>query len=464
MVYGSNGLTLSETTGDYTRKEQQNHTAGRSGRFYDSLNIPLGNIQYGQSREVLLECGQDVGPSSEIYVNLQFNPVDGEKTTLCSRRSVQQATTTFLPQEIAYHSFRARICAFLSSLSPLVNEQHQPLPAGDLLEKRGELEVLITSIASFNYPDDANQSLLTDLAGADPAGQIRLALSTHAFYTRWGKHYLPSLHNAYAKQVCNSFKDAGPLQFGKDSPLFIYCRDKLDKAFDSLPAPKPSVVLKDATGSPIKSKVITMSSYHRPSNPCFAGDCTVKLGGRNYSVLLRDLLPGTSLWTPAGSRKVQQIVKTNVYKQEMCDMGMCRITPYHPVSVDGTWAFPNDIAEKRMLYTGMIYSLLLEKDDNTDAHAVEVGGVLAVTLGHGITNIANSRDARAHPFLGNYERVVESLERLPLGLDGVLVSRGIVRDQTTGLVCGFQGKSIEAENEVEQWAAKIEKRIALKCG
>jgi hypothetical protein len=31
-----------------------------------------------------------------------------------------------------------------------------------------------------------------------------------------------------------------------------------------------------------------------------------------------------------------------------------------------------------------VYSLLLQRDGNVDAHGVEVGGILAVSLGHGI--------------------------------------------------------------------------------
>jgi hypothetical protein len=455
-ICGSKNLTFAETTGEYIRREKQKSIADQNGRFRQNLEIPFSNLQYGQSREILLEYGQDFDPSSEIYVSLDFNPLDGEKNTLCSERSVQQTTTTFLPQEIAYHISRAQICAFLSSLAPLNNEEHQPLPARALPTKRTEFEALMASIPSLNFPDEYNQSLLSDLLGADPEGQIRLAISTDNYYNRWGKHYLPSLHNAYAKQICNSFKDAGPLQFSKDSPMFIRCRDKLDLAFDSLPAPKPSVVLKDVTGSPIQFKNIVMSSYHRSSNPCFAGDCTVKLGDSNASIALRDLTPGTSVWTPAGSRKVSQIVRTSVRKQEMCVAAMCRITPYHPVSVDGKWAFPNDIKEKRMLYTGMIYSLLLEKDDNVDAHAVQVGGVLAVTLGHGLTDSTTCRDVRAHSFLGNYETVMESLARLPLGLDGILVSRGMTRDEKTGLVCGFRGKKAAMEKEMEKGSEEVE--------
>jgi hypothetical protein len=462
-VYGSSNLTLAETTGEYVRKKKHDLTVdGEYHRFQKTLKIPLGNLQYGQSRDILLEYGQEVDPASEISVNLEFKPVDGLKSAVSTARSIQQLTTILSPPEIAYHISRARICNFLSSLAPLKNEQHQHLSAKELPAKRAELETLITTISSIRYPDEGNQSLLTDLSGADPSGQISLAISTDTFYNRWGKHYLPSLHTAYVKQICNSFKDAGPLQFGKDSPLFIQCRDRLDRAFDSLPAPKPSVVVKDATGNPVKKSVV-MSHYHRASNPCFAGDCAVRLGDRNASIILKDLTPGTSLWTPAGSRKVVQIVRTSVRGQEMCLVGMCRVTPHHPVYVNEKWAFPLDIKEKRMLYTGMIYSILLERDKNVDAHAVEVGGVLAATLGHGLTDMSVTGNVRAHTFLGSYERVEKDLAKLPVGLDGVLVSRGMTRDIESGLVSGFLGKTGRTASQRGEKADKMRSCVLVEC-
>jgi hypothetical protein len=83
-------------------------------------------------------------------------------------------------------------------------------------------------------------ALMQDLVGPEPFGQVSLALSRVEYLTRWGQHYLPSLHGAHTRQACNSFKDPGPLQYGTDSPLFIRCRDALSSAFDDLPAPEPS--------------------------------------------------------------------------------------------------------------------------------------------------------------------------------------------------------------------------------
>jgi hypothetical protein len=430
---------LAETTGEYVRPQQKSTDGDIGQTFKESLKIPLGNLQYGQSRDVYLDFGLFFDPNSTITVDVDFNLVDGVRSDFHARKNILD-TSSLPAEEIAYHISRSRICAFLSSLAPLSNEQHQAISAKNLPEKRVELETLISSISSLNHFDEASQSLLTDLAGPDPAGQIRLAISTDTYYNRWGKHYLPSLHNAYAKQICNSFKDAGPLQFGKHSPLFNRCRDRLDRAFDSLPAPKPSVVLKDVTGQPIKSRAIVMSSYHRKSNPCFTGDCVVRLGDVDGQIILQDVTPGISVWTPAGSRKVVSILRTNVQDEDMCILGTSRVTPFHPVCVQGKWVFPNDIAEKRTVYTGMIYSLLLEEDPEVNAHAVDIGGITAVTLGHGLTEMTNNGDVRAHPFLGSYEKVVQSLELLSIGPDGALVSGGMVRDKETGLACGFLKK------------------------
>ena len=58
-----------------------------------------------------------------------------------------------------------------------------------------------------------------------------------------------------------------------------------------------------------------------------------------------------------------------------------------------------------IVYIGDIYSLLLESDQDDGAHGVEVGGVLAATLGRGVVGGEGS-DVRAHPFFAGYEKVL----------------------------------------------------------
>ena len=79
---------------------------------------------------------------------------------------------------------------------------------------------------------------------------------------------------------------------------------------------------------------------------------------------------------------------------------------------------------------------MLEPDKDVDAHGAEVGGQLAVTLGHDITRANIAEDNRLHAFFGDYMKVQKSLTRLKVR-DDVLISMGMERDGVSGLTCEF---------------------------
>ena len=137
--------------------------------------------------------------------------------------------------------------------------------------KREKLNTLISDLEATKSNDELNQSLLHDLSG-----EISLALSTHEIYMKWERHYLLSMYNAHFKQFCNSFKDSGPLQYEKHSPLFITCKDRMEQAFESLSPQIPSIALINKRGN-LKKGAVSMSSYHDRDGNCFASGCRVKL-------------------------------------------------------------------------------------------------------------------------------------------------------------------------------------------
>ncbi|KAL1836551.1 hypothetical protein VTJ49DRAFT_5028 [Mycothermus thermophilus] len=224
-------------------------------------------------------------------------------------------------------------------------------------------------------------------------GQIALALLNATYYSRWGEHYLPSLAGAHARQACNSFKDAGPLRYGRDSPLFAKCRDRLDEAFDNLPPPEPSA---------------PVVRYYQTGTTS-----TISRGGG---------------------------FKTG---------GMVLVTPWHPIrrlSAAAAWEFPKDASLRTVRYTGAVYSVQLERDDHVEAHAMLVNGVWSVTLGHGLTGTAagERQDVRSHAFFGDYDKVSASLARLPRKEGGLVLAGGVMRDPKTGNVCGFSRMPVKA--------------------
>ncbi|KAL2265983.1 hypothetical protein VTJ83DRAFT_5335 [Remersonia thermophila] len=163
---------------------------------------------------------------------------------------------------------------------------------------------------------------ITPEATAAWTGQVALALLHPAYYARWGKHYLPSLAGAHARQACNSFKDAGPLRYGRDSPLFRRCRDRLDEAFDNLPPPEPKPRGAGGGGPGYRACAISMRAYNNVYGGCFAGCSRVLVAGEGGEkgrwVRIGRLRRGMEVVTPRGPRRVVSVVRMPVRRQEMC--------------------------------------------------------------------------------------------------------------------------------------------------
>ncbi|ROW03091.1 hypothetical protein VMCG_05776 [Cytospora schulzeri] len=348
-------VTIQQPTGASVDRQDAVLVAG--GNY--GLVISLGNIQYGQSRDIYLQWKSSSANDDELcppFVNaaLQYYQMTGTQCTNHASRSLHDLSfTTLSDAEMAYHISRSRICAFLAELFPIdplgEHRVDGTLIYGDgLTQKQTQLRDLIASIPAAHYPKDPKcNSLLQDLRGPEPLGQISLALSRPDYFTRWGQHYLPSLHGAHARQLCNSFKDPGPLQYGAESPLFIKCRDALSTAFDDLPAPTPSNLPPVGAshmwmrrckrshvdpGSFSRFRDIQMSSYNSSSAPCFAGCTRVRLAsGRR--VRISSLRRGVCVATPLGPREVAAVLVTPVCRREMIRLEGVLVTPWHPVAL-----------------------------------------------------------------------------------------------------------------------------------
>ena len=119
---------------------------------------------------------------------------------------------------------------------------------------------------------------------------------------------------------------------------------------------------------------------------------------------------------------------------DLCLIGRLAVTPWHPVKFGDSWVFPAKVCEPEPMACNYVYSILLEPSTGPGMHALNVEGVWCVTLGHGCTD-----SVRSHPFLSDYTLVVESLSRMEgYSTHGVVDGAGVVRDEETGLVCGFK--------------------------
>ncbi|RGP63859.1 inter-alpha-trypsin inhibitor heavy chain h3 [Fusarium longipes] len=456
----SKPLEVYETTGASVEQKPVEF-ADDSEDSLAELTLTLGNLQFGQSRDLFLGLNN----AKEIVTLSQRDPTRSfvqayltyVKPGNCLKsRKVLEATmskdATFIPMataqrsvldfsdvpasEVAYHESRSLICNFISSMF-IIQRDGERSVAPDMKHKHDELKTLVEKLPAKDFEDEKNKSLMLDVAVEEPKGQVSMAIENKEYFRRWGCHFLPSLLNAHTRQVCNSFKDPGPLQYGTDSPLFISCRDSLDQIFDNLPVPEPSCVPVASVGGgyrPTSSLPVSMSAYRNSSGVCFAASTEVTLASGRV-VQMRKLRRGMKVRTPSGSRRVAIVLKTPVEQEVLCRVGDILVTPWHPISLDGKrWDFPANAATAIVMYTGCIYSILLERDANVAAHAIRVGDMWGVTLGHGLTS---GNDVRAHSFFGDYNSVGKSLLGLNRRSNGVVIGNGVERNEG-GRVMGFQ--------------------------
>lgn len=474
-------VTIQQQTGASVDRQDAVQVAGGN---YEQV-ISLGNIQYGQSRDIYLQWKSSSENDDEFcppFINaaLQYSKMTGTQCTKHASRSLHDLSfTTLTDAEMAYHISRSRICAFLADLFPIdplgEHRVDKTLETKQgLAQKQTQLHDLIASLPAAHFPKEPKcNSLVQDLSGPEPLGQIALALSRKDYFDRWGQHYLPSLHGAHARQLCNSFKDSGPLQYGADSPLFRRCRDALSNAFDDLPAPQPSnfppagrghgSILghmgmgRRQRGLRFSSRAIDMSSYNSSAAPCFAGRTRVRLASGEH-VRMSALRKGARVATPLGPHEVAAVLVTPVRRRLMVRLEGVLVTPWHPVALptdddavarrDGglEWVFPAHVCHRQLVrYTGAVYSVLLQRDEDAGAHAIALAGerredvpFWGVTLGHGLTSARERNDVRAHRFFGSYDRVVRSLKNLGVRKDGLVLGGGVRRCKATGLVKGFK--------------------------
>ncbi|KAI8955319.1 U-box domain-containing protein [Xylaria longipes] len=439
------GVLLKSTTGKSIH-EPRDEKAGSS-----TITVHLDNLQYGQSRDIYLENVDQSGQQTTFRLQ-EKHRVMAVKLTFSRMKSPHYVVfadhdmleTSSLPGSvIAYHQSRSMICSLLSSFFELAPRsfEYKKLSWKHIGYYRRQLENVFNTIPARNYKDQHNVSLMEDLTG-----QIRQALSLQYYFMRWSGHFFLSLWNAHAKQLCNSFKDPGPLMYN-NNPLFIKCRDLLDMAFDDIPPPVPVVINK----------------WNRPADPCFAASSRVLLAS-GYEVPVCTLKQGMMVHTPVGPHRVQAVLKTAVRESVMSRVGNLIVTPWHPINADPSrvynrrvWDFPANVTERTTTYSGIICSVLLEPHGDLDAHAIRVGDVWGVTLGHGVLD---GSDVRAHPFFGDHNAVSKDLAGLGPGEDGVYWSAGTRKDADTGLVCGFECLPSPDVSDGEVWSGEAAKRVS----
>jgi hypothetical protein len=380
------------------------------------IKFRIGTVQYGQSRDVVI-------PMNYAY------------------------STPFMRTTLEY------ICAVTGAPEKIVLEVTDRLPSDNLDMHYLRLKFVETvrrAMAKYKSDKDTSQNLIKEiikLVGEssvkdnelvadilkDLEDQVSEAFSCDANYDKWGKHYLPSLTGAHLHQQCNNFKDPGVQHYGGD--LFEKLRDQIDDVFNTLPPPKPSKkaepasapVAKPSTSSstrshsyspssPAYSPVPSMAVYNTYYNPCFDGASTVLMENGELTHV-KNVRKGDIVANPGGlASRVLCVVKTicSNNKTELVELeGGLKVTPYHPVRVNGKWCFPRDLGVTEERACPAVFSFVLEEN-----HVMIISGTECVTLAHGFTGDR----VVEHPYFGT-RKVLRDLEKMQGWEDGLVELR-----------------------------------------
>lgn len=119
--------------------------------------------------------------------------------------------------------------------------------------------------------------------------------------------------------------------------------------------------------------------------------------------------------------------------------GGLRITPWHPIRINGKFIFPTDIEEPKVKECALVYNFVLDQ-----GHILTVNGVECLTLAHSF------REAIAeHEYFGT-QRVLEDLKQIEGWVNGRICLNwdDVVRDTTSGLIIGIRSyKKIQINPE-----------------
>lgn len=379
----------------------------------------LGTVQYGQARHVTFRLGDaDTKAAAEPpLVRIQYRSQGRTyRQTVSARLADTAADREAVNIHVARRQFALCVQRVLATKAL----------AGPVKQASDELQAL----PNASHP--MIQALLKDLQG-----EVVLALRKDDDFQRWGRHYLPSLVRATWMEQCNNFKDFSVQLYGGD--LFKRLQSAGEAVFCKLPPPKPSRPQSAAAtggkkGSAAAVAAPSMKAYYNCGGGCVLPHCTVALQNGRV-VPAASLRKGDVLSSGATVSLVVKIALSSDAETPMIQFpdGGLTITQYHPVRVEGKWAFPIDVRGVTHVTTSerFVYTFVLD-----GGHSLTINDVEVVSLAHGLTGDA----VVEHEYLGT-QRVLDDLATLDGFDEGLVEVGGFVRDSLTRRIRGLRRRA-----------------------
>lgn len=421
-------------------------TQGEDG----AIVLGLGSLQFGQTKDVVAEVVMPAGAAGAevleavLSYGTQHTGASAALSTSSKRGTAEKIVDSVQMARVEHHRLRLRVVDRLRAavkMMKIIGAATDEKKAAALKDAQALLSELTAELQAS--PAAASSEPLQELH-EDLTGQVAEAFSREDWYYKWGVHFLPSLMSAHLTQTCNNFKDPGVQRYGGD--LFQQLRDAADDIFCNMPAPTPgprapppptpsaAPVMAAPVARPAAAyEPVHMAAYYDRYGGCIEGGACISMADGSLKRLV-DVRRGDRVATIAGRpAEVRCLVRTGAPAGRFLLVQLPsgpRLTPYHPVHLNGEWRFPVDIASAEEMPCEGVYQVVLEEG----AGAVLADGMPCVSLGHGI-----HEGAAEHAFFAYPERCLEALARLPGFAEGLvdLKPGSVLRDPVTGQVCGF---------------------------
>ena len=247
-------------------------------------------------------------------------------------------------------------------------------------------------------------------------GQVKLAID-QKYFRRWGEFYLDQLSRSLNQQIKPNFKDEGCM-FGGE--VFEALVDKSSDIFNSLEAPKPSLVVHNHaqnSGNVFYRSLnlapqapISMASYNDPHGGCVDSYCMIAMFN-GTSKLLKDvkkfdIIKSIDNNNKIVGAKVLCVVETLIESgyRDYANINGVLITPWHPIKIGlhgkkETWCFPGELFSTYSYPSSSMITLVLENH-----HVMFINDLKCITLGHNFTN----HSKLIHPYYAT-NKVIENL-------------------------------------------------------
>lgn len=364
----------------------------------NKLVMKLGSVLFNQRKDVVLPVSFANAENQELRVSLKYSSPFLENFS--SNFSCKLSNTNDNEATIAYFRIKAA--------NLLLNAVEALRPSQESVNLKAQTEKLNELLKEISTSPVKNSQYITDLL-VDLKEQVSIALSTKEFYTKWGKHYLPSLARAHLLQQCNNFKDPGVQHFGGE--VFRSLRDKLDNIFMTIPPPEPTIKRQQNV------KVSNMQVFYNSCGVCFGANSKVFMADGSKK-LVKNVRKGDIICAgDAETAEVLCVVETKI-KEKRVEMVVfengLEITPWHPVRIGNVFRFPADLRDVHVVEAESVYNFVVSKH-----HIMRINGVDCVTLGHCFKENA----VVAHEYFGS-EKVVEDLKKIRGWQQGLVELQG----------------------------------------